>query len=129
VKRSEIRRTPMRSRHRPAVPPAVRRALAKRSGGECEMRLPGCWVRATDPCHRIGSQNGGRHGEAKVHHDRLSNLVHGCRACHSWCHDNPDQAEAMGLILRQHEVPEETPAVLRCELVYLDNDGGWTVAA
>jgi hypothetical protein len=117
------------SRPRPAVPTEVRSALAVRSGGRCEMALPGCWGRATDPCHRVGSQNGGRHGAAKVHHDRLSNLVHGCRACHSWCHDNTAQAEAMGLILRQCEVPEETPVILRCELVYLDNAGGRTEAA
>jgi hypothetical protein len=108
----------------------VRRALAKRSGGECEMRIPaaGCSGRATDPSHRVGSQAGGRHGEAKEHHDRLSNLVHACRACHRWCHDNTDYAGWLGLILRQADIPEETPVMRNGVRVLLADDGTWTEA-
>lgn len=109
-----------------AVPPSVRKALRERSGGWCEARLDGCWGRATDPAHRIASGNGGRHGEAKVHHDRLSNLVHACRACHEWCHRNVGAAERLGLMLRDGDAPEEKQVLLPAHgWVLLDNDGGW----
>lgn len=104
----------------PAVPPSVRKALAARSGGFCEMRLDGCLGRATDPCHRIGRGNGGRHGAAKVASDRLANVVHGCRRCHEFCHDNPDAAKDLGLMLPDRSRPERAR-------VWLPAHGGWVL--
>ena len=115
-------------RSAPAVPAPVRKALRERSGGFCEMRLEGGLGRATDPCHRIASGNGGRQGAAKVHHDRLSNVVHGCRACHDWCHDNIASAELLGLMLREGDVPEAIPVLLPGHSsvpLLLDNAGGF----
>jgi hypothetical protein len=113
-------------RPQPAVPASVRRALAARSGGWCEMRLAGCLGRATDPAHRIASGNGGRHGAAKVHHDRLSNVLYGCRGCHRWTHEHVAEAEALGLMLRDGDVSEGKRVLLPAHgWVLLDNDGGF----
>jgi hypothetical protein len=106
----------------------VRKALRKRSGGFCEMRLAGCWGRATDPCHRIATGSGGRHGQAKTDHDRLSNVIHGCRFCHEWTHGNVAEAEALGLMLREGHVPENESVMLpghASARVLLDNAGGF----
>lgn len=113
----------------PAVPPSVRRALKERSGGLCEARLADCRGQATDPAHRDGTGSGGRRGAAKVAHDRLSNLTDLCRSCHQWTHNNIAKAEALGLMLRTGDVPEETPVLLllhsAAARVLLDNAGGW----
>jgi hypothetical protein len=90
------------------------------------MRLTGCLGEATDPCHRIGSGSGGRHGQAKVHHDRLSNLIHGCRLCHGWTHRRVAEAREIGLLLESGDVPEDIPAALLLHSplpVFLGNDG------
>lgn len=116
------------SRPAPAVPASVRAALRKRSGGCCEMRLAGCWGQATDPAHRIASGNGGRHGEAKVHHDRLSNVIYACRACHEWSEGHPAKSYELGLMVRDGGVPEVVPVLLLGHSsirVLLDNEGGW----
>ncbi len=123
MNRTPMKRTPMKaSRPRPSVAPSVRSALAVRSGGVCEMRLAvaDCWGRATDVSHRIASGHGGRHGEAKEVHDRLANTIHACRACHEWIHRNVAEAEALGLMLREGDVPSE-------EQVFLSAHGGWVL--
>lgn len=129
--RSVLKRTPMKqSRPRPAVAPAVRTALAGRSGGLCEMRLAvaDCQGRATDVSHRIATGAGGRKGAAKTEHDRLSNVIHACRACHNWCHHNVARAEDLGLMLREGDEPVEEWVFLPAHggAVLLDDDGTWT---
>jgi hypothetical protein len=116
-----------RAKVRPAVPGDVRAALARRSGGWCEPQLPGCWGQATDPSHRITTKNGGRHGAAKVEHDRLSDVVHACRLCHIWITTRPAEARALGLALEEWEDPSAEPVLLLAhdsEPVYLDDRGG-----
>jgi hypothetical protein len=117
-----------RNRYEPAVPPAVKEALKGRAGGSCEMQLPGCLGRGTDPSHRIGTKAGGRKGEAKERHNRLSNVVWACRACHDWCHARPAEAKDAGLMLEEWQNPEDVPVTRRCQLVYLYDDGTWTEA-
>lgn len=114
---------------RPAVPAATKRSLAERSGGLCEAWLPGCLGKATDAHHRINTQAGGRHGAAKLEHDRLSDLLHLCRSCHTRV-TNPVGEERVeyelhGLILRQHENPAMTSVVLGRARgrVWLSDDG------
>ena len=123
------RHTPMpRAKATPAVPDDVRAALAKRSGGWCEARLPGCWGRATDPHHRVSTKSGGRFGEAKVEHDRLSDLIHCCRLCHEWATTRPYKANVLGLVLWEGDNPAMKPVLLLAhdpEPVYLDDAGGW----
>lgn len=110
-------------RSKPAVPPARRKTLAERSGGECEVRLPACLGRATDPHHRITRKDGGRHGESKERSDKLSNLLHLCRSCHEWIHDCPANARNDGHLLREYQIPAQEPLLYRGELVYLADDG------
>jgi hypothetical protein len=72
LERAEIKRT------RPRMSPEeelARKQVTRRSGGMCEMRIPGvCTGRATEWCHRIARGRGGKW--------LASNGLHGCRACH-----------------------------------------------
>lgn len=122
----ELKRTAMKpTRPRPAVPAPVRTGLAERSGGWCEMKLPGCLGRATDPSHRIRVGMGGRHGPAAEQSSRLSNVLHACRACHDWCHSRPAEAYDLGLFLREGQDPtHEIANTCRYGPVLLDDDGG-----
>lgn len=113
------------ARVRPTVPAAVRRRLAKRSDGQCEMQLAGCLLVATEVSHRIKRGTGGRHGQAAEENSRLSNLLHACAVCHRWCHARPAEAYDLGLILREHQDPTREPAnTVRYGPVWLDDDGG-----
>ncbi|MBX6357905.1 MAG: hypothetical protein IRZ05_18880 [Micromonosporaceae bacterium] len=129
IRRRAIKRTLMARRLRARVPDSVLAALTARSGGVCEMQLVGCQGQATDPCHRIKRGIGGRHGAAKRLSDRLSNLVHGCRMCHDWCHARPAEAYDFGLMLREWQDPAVEPVLRRGQWVLLDDDGGWEVLA
>lgn len=120
---TQLKRAAFRSKPRVrTVAPAVRLALAGRSGGACEMRLADCWGRATEVSHRIATGSGGRKGAAKAEHDRLSNVIAACRACHAWCHRNIARAEEFGLMLREGD--ESTS-----ERVFLSAHGGWVLLA
>lgn len=112
-----------RPRVQPAVPPKVRAALATRSGGLCEMALPGCALTATDPAHRLKTGAGGRHGAAKLAHDVLSNLTHACRPCHSWTHAEPARARLLGLMLREGDNPLTEWVLYRGVRSWLTDDG------
>jgi hypothetical protein len=105
----------------------LRTALTRRSGGVCEMALDGCQGRAVDPCHRVGTGMGGRHGDAVAVSDRPSNAVFGCRSCHDWQHTNVGMAKAYGLILPNGADPLREPVLLRYGVVLLGDDGTWTL--
>lgn len=107
----------------PAVPPDRRAELETRSDGWCEAQFVGCWGRAIDPHHRVVRGSGGVHGEAKERADELSDLVHLCRSCHRWTHAYPEAANALGLLLKRHQVPAQTLLWYRGEPSYLDNHG------
>lgn len=111
------------TRSRPAVPDDVRAVLIERSGGWCEIALPGCLGRGTEPSHRITVKAGGRKGAAAKLHNRPSNALWSCRRCHDWCHASPQLAYEDGLMLREHHDPRQEPVVRRGELVYLCDDG------
>lgn len=117
-------RATLTAKYRPAVPDDVRAALAERSKGQCEMRLHGCTGVAVDPSHRISSKSGGRHGEAKTVHDRLSNLMHACRQCHEWVTSRDAEAKDDGLRLDEWQMPTQEPVLYRGVLSFLDDAGG-----
>jgi hypothetical protein len=127
VTRTPLRRSGrMKATHKPAVPTARAKTLAERSGGICEMQLPGCTWWAVDPCHRITTKAGGRHGAAKVAHDQLSDLLHGCRNCHNASQGNHALcgADGYGYVLKEHHDPLGVPVLYRgAQPVFLLNDG------
>lgn len=101
------------TRWQPAVPKETSDALAVRSGGWCELRLPGCQGQATDPCHRVKQGMGGRRGAAEVENNSLPNVMHGCRACHQRSHKESAEAYALGIRLREGQDPLTEPAAYR----------------
>lgn len=107
----------------PAVPPAVRKRLTKRSKGLCEIGLHVCTGTATDPQHRITQKNGGRRGAAKVHHDRLSNLLHACRPCHQHITGEPFESYQTGWSCKEGADTAAEPVLMRGVVVLLADDG------
>lgn len=124
--RADLDRKPPRPQ--PAVPRDVRDALRARAGDGfwCEIQMTGCLGQGTDPSHRITTKSGGRHGAAKVEHDRLSNVLWACRSCHDWITVNPaaSKVERVGWALEEWQDPARCPALYRGRLVYLDDVGG-----
>lgn len=116
-------RMPLSRRHKPAVPTAVRATLEGRSGGVCEAKLIGCLGRATDPHHRITVKAGGRRGDARERHDRLSNVLHLCRLCHQWVTTRPAESREVGLALAEWQQPAMEPVLYRGGMAYLTDDG------
>lgn len=106
------------------VPAKVRRALALRSEGLCEVMQPGCTGKATDFSHRIRTGMGGRHGDAAVAHHVLSNALAACRTCHSLrLHGQPTEAYACGWMLRDGSDPLAERVLYRGAWRFLDDLG------
>lgn len=136
ISRTPLRRyTPLRAKGEPrparpvSVPDAVRRLLVARSGGRCELELPGCWVEAVEAHHRISRKMGGRAGAGKRGHDRVSNLIHCCQPCHGWVTGRPAESYGAGWSLREGQDPAQVPVVFGADvasarLVFLDDLGG-----
>lgn len=119
-------RPALSTRVRPAASAQLREALVARSGGVCEMSLPGCTRVATDVSHRVGRKMGGRHRSGVAAVDRLSAVLHACRTCHQWCHSNPGLAYEDGLLLREGQDPTREPVLYRGVLSFLTDDGAIT---
>lgn len=120
LKRTPMKRTQMRRAQRRRVKNSFRADLARRSNGECEAQLSGCLLVATDVCHRLAKKMGGRPDDGL----RLSNVWHGCRACHQWTHARPTESYDLGLALREGQDPEAEPmAYCNTGFVYLDDLG------
>lgn len=115
--------------YRPAVPARVLAVLKERSGGVCEIGLPGCAYTATDPAHRIKQGMGGRKGVTKKAHDVPSNVLHLCRWCHTICHQQPNLAYRRGWMLREHQTPIAEPVLYRGQLRWLADDGTLSTTA
>lgn len=118
-----VNRPKQRPRVQPAVPAIVLLALTIRSGGLCEMALPGCTRQATDPAHRAARGMGGRRGKSKTAHDVLSNLTHACRRCHSIATAEPAWAYSVGLALPMGSDPNAEPVLYRGARHWLSDDG------
>lgn len=79
-----------------SLPAAVRRQVASRSGGRCEaaplVTVEGCGGVGEHAHHvRLRSQQGA---------DTVSNLRWVCHSHHTWIHDHPADAAALGLLER-----------------------------
>lgn len=117
-----------KSAPKPKLTPAEKAPLLERSGGWCELRIPGvCVVVGHDVAHRIGEGMGGRKGVAAAENDRLSNVLYACRMCHRYCHDYPATARGHGWMLRQGSNPAVRPVFYNnLRWVLLDDAGGMT---
>lgn len=116
------------SRPKPKLTPTEKAPVLDRSGGWCELRIPGVCVEVgQDPAHRIGEGMGGRKGTAATENDRPSNVLWACRYCHRYCHDYPATARGNGWMLLRGSEPRTAP-VFYCNRrwVLLDDVGGWT---
>ncbi|MFD1546922.1 HNH endonuclease [Nonomuraea guangzhouensis] len=124
--RKPLKRTATKKLSRPkSAPAAVKRILAKRSGGACEVGLV-CGGRAfgVDPAHREGKGTG---GTDKAWSNLASNLLWSCRACHDLIDNKqPARAERLGLKVRAGVArPQEIPVLHeRFRWVLLDDSGG-----
>lgn len=102
----------------------ARRLVRKRSGGLCEFAIRDVCIRqATDWCHRNARSQGGLW--------LASDGIHGCRPCHrATTNTNGHRAEceANGWVLRRHQNPASTPALIRGRFVLLDDEGGYQSA-
>jgi hypothetical protein len=105
------------SRREPAVPDTTRRLIERRSGGFCELRLPGCWGEATDAAHRKGQKAGGRFGQAKVAQSQASAVLHSCRHCHdlttSAVQPFLSGYRLQGFLLMENQDPLQVPVLLK----------------
>jgi len=111
-----------------AVPRDTAAQLAERSAGWCEIQLPECMGRAVHPHHRITTKSGGRHGAAKVDHDRLSDLLHLCFLCHDVVTNRPARAQTYGWSLLEGQEPTRESLLYRGVPSYLDDVGGvWSL--
>ena len=76
------------------IPPWVREAVDRRSGGRCEYDLGG---RCRDPArqmhHKLMRSQGGKHF--------VENLLHVCVHHHRWIHDHPAMAYELGYLIRR----------------------------
>lgn len=89
-----------------AIPPAVRRAVAERSGGWCELH---CGRRAEHQHHRRLRSQGGQH--------TLANLVALCGRCHTKIHANPAHSYEAGLLVHSWDDPADVPVGLGIQTI------------
>lgn len=116
---------PRATRRQPAVPVDTAEQLRVRSQGWCEIQMEGCYGLAVHPHHRITTKSGGRHGAAKVEHDRLSDLLHVCWYCHDVVTGEPKWAKRWvnGWSLDENDIPAQRPVLYRGDLCFLDDAG------
>ena len=76
------------------VPPKIREAVERRSGGYCEAACNGnCSRQAAPMHHRLPRSAGGPHTEA--------NLLHLCDNCHRYIHAHPGYSYEQGWLVRR----------------------------
>lgn len=85
--------------------------------------MVGCLQWAMQVHHRITRKDGGRHGQAKVQSDRLSDLLDVCWFCHFCVHYEVTQAYEAGWLLHEWQNPAQEWVTYRGEVMYLTDDG------
>jgi hypothetical protein len=85
---------------------AIRPAIHERSGGWCELRIPGvCEGRATNISHRVPEGQGGKPTMANL----LDSCGSGNTGCHGHIESKRDWAYAHGFLVRTGHDPETVP--------------------
>lgn len=91
-----MRRTAMRSHPSNAgkIPPSIRAAVQRRSGGYCEAAVnANCRRTGGHLHHRLMRSAGGPH--------TVENLIDVCPPCHEWIHGHPALSYEQGLLRRR----------------------------
>lgn len=98
-------------RSRPRVTAEAREAkriVRARSGGWCELGIPGvCEGRATNFSHRVGAAHGGPYSAV----NGLDACGSGTTGCHGWATHNRTVARERGWILFSTDDPAASPVV------------------
>lgn len=68
--------------------------VLERSGGVCEVRLPGCLGRARNTHHVLPRSAGGTDDPENL----LALCGSGTTGCHGWLHAHPEEARKMGIL-------------------------------
>lgn len=116
--------TPTKRNGKHAGESKARTLVYARSGGWCEIALPGCTRRAAEWHHRLNRSHGGRW--------EASNGLHLCSRCHlavTNTDGNRQEYEASGWVIsgRSGQPPITVPVQHAVHgLVLLDNSGDWT---
>lgn len=98
LKRSQIKAKP---KVVSAEEKSCREIVKRRSQGMCEI----CgYQQATDMAHRVGAGQSGKWVP--------SNILHACRKCHSFNHENPENSFNHGWHLRMNSNSLEEPVLL-----------------
>jgi hypothetical protein len=103
---------PKVKRRKPGEAAAEKRARAvvrERSGGMCEVAVPGvCMGRATNYQHRKNRSQGGEYSPSAA----LDCCGSGTQGCHGYLHAHPAVAYRWGWSVRQHHDPAGIPVRL-----------------
>lgn len=106
----------------------ARQIVRARSGGRCEVRVPGvCQGRATNWHHRRNRSAGGRW----VPSNGLDLCGTGTTGCHGYITEHPAESAENGWTVRSWNDPVHVPALIHTTsfvhaLVLLDDDGCFT---
>lgn len=120
--------TPLRKFQRDRTEPMPervgRRIVRERSGGLCELAIPGvCLGRAAGVHHRVKRGQGGRWNPSNL----LDACGSGTTGCHGWAESHPTDAQALGISLLSGDEPAREPVTMRWfgqRSVYLLEDDG-----
>lgn len=80
-----------------------------RSGGVCEIQIPGVCTGQAQSCHHRRKRS---HTGMWVPSNILDACGDGTRGCHGWVESHPEQAQERGLWLIGSESPQFTPVVI-----------------
>lgn len=100
---------------------SARELVYARSGGDCEVRIPGvCLGRATNWHHRRNKSQGG----LWLPSNGLHLCGSGTTGCHGWITHEPSKSYELGWSIRGHQPPADVEVLYRGQLVRLDDAGG-----
>lgn len=118
-----MKRTSIRRRYRYTGPGEETLAIvAARSNGVCE--FPHCTHPAQDPHHRYERGMGGVGPKGPDWINEVCNIMAACRYHNDWCsNQQPYEAWQMGWLLKDGELPWQTPVAMNGGMYVLDNSG------
>lgn len=92
-----LRKMSDKTRDKQAARAACIRAVRKRAGYRCEIRIDGVCTGAAEHTHEIVTRAAG--GDITD----PTNCLATCASCHRWTHEHPEEAYKRGLIKSRYE--------------------------